>query len=51
MGLEDRPDSLALMQKSYSQYYYYATGRRGVLFAEVSVYLKRRHCLVTSIAD
>ena len=51
LGVEDRPDSYALMQKSYSQYSYYATGRKGVLFAELNVFLKRRHCLVTSLYD
>ena len=51
LGTEDRPDSYALMQKSYSQYFYYATGRKGVLLTELNVYLKRRHCLVTLLYD
>jgi len=35
------------MQKSYSEYVYFASGRKNCLFAEFKINLIRRHCVLT----
>ena len=35
------------MQRSYSEFHYFASGRKNLLYAEFKMFLCRRHCLLT----
>ena len=37
----------AVMQRSYSEFDYFASGTKNLLFADFKLYLIRRHCILT----
>ena len=39
--------NIAVMQRSYSEYDYFASGRKNLLYADFKLYLIRRHCVLT----
>lgn len=47
LGCTSNGRSQAILQKSYSEYYYFASGRKNIVFAEFKMYLVRRFCLLT----
>jgi hypothetical protein len=50
LGCESDKQSLALMQRSYSDYEYFASGRKNVYYTEFQISLSRRHCLFSSLS-
>ena len=49
LGCDSKTQSLALMQRSYYDYEYFASGRKNVYYVESQVGLKKRHCLFSSL--
>mmetsp|Transcript_8631 Transcript_8631/g.14602 ORF Transcript_8631/g.14602 Transcript_8631/m.14602 type:complete len:269 (+) Transcript_8631:380-1186(+) len=49
VGCNSDAQSLALMQRSYSEYEYFASGRQNVFYAEANLSLRKRHCLFTTL--
>jgi len=49
LGCSQEPRSVALMQRSYSDYEYFASGRKNCLYAHFKLALRHRHCLLTSL--
>lgn len=48
LGCSQEPRSVAIMQRSYSEYEYFASGRRNCLYADFKLAMRRRHCLLTT---
>lgn len=47
MGCGDEPKNYAIMQKTYADYEYFASGRKNCKYAEFHLNLIRRHCALT----
>lgn len=48
LGCSQESRSVALMQRSYSDYEYFASGRKNCYYAHFKLALKHRHCLLTT---
>lgn len=49
MGCGTEPRSMAMMQRSYSDYEYFASGRKNSFYAHFKIALKHRHCLMSTM--
>ncbi len=49
VGCNSEQQSLAMMQRSYSEFEYFASGRKNMYWADVKLSLCRRHCLFMSL--
>jgi len=52
LGCSKEDKSVVLVQKSYSEFDYFASGRKNCFYTMFKINLKRRHCLITDkLAD
>jgi hypothetical protein len=47
MGCGEEDKNFAIMQKTYADYEYFASGRKNCKYAEFHLNLIRRHCVIT----